>query len=55
MRKPVKRAHFQVLQKKIKYHTLPCVVWVEEFKNGLDFKIGPNYDDVSATSQFVTY
>ena len=35
----VKRDRFQVLQKKSSW--LPRVVWAEESKTGLGFKIGP--------------
>ena len=27
------------------------VVWIEEFKNGIEFEIGPNYDNDSTRSQ----
>ena len=30
------------------------VVWAEESKNGLGFEIGPSYDGVPMTSQFLT-
>ena len=33
---------------------LPRVVWAEESKNGLRFKIGSSYDDVPTTSQCPT-
>ena len=37
--KMVKRGHFEVLRKKS--NTMTDVVWPEESKNGLRFKIGP--------------
>ena len=33
---------------------MPRVVWVEEPKNDLGFKIGPSYDNVPTTSDCVT-
>ena len=33
---------------------MPRVVCVEEFKTGLGFEIGPNYDDVPTRSQLLT-
>ena len=37
--RPVKRGHFEILQKKTS--NMPRVVWAEESKTGLGFKIGP--------------
>ena len=34
--------------------TLPSVVWDEESKNGLEFEIGPTYEDVPMRSQLLT-
>ena len=34
--------------------TLPRVVWDEESKNGLRFKIGPSYDNAPMRSRLVT-
>merc|ERR1711966_389562 len=33
---------------------LPHVVWAKESKNSLRFEIGPSYDDVPTTSQYLT-
>ena len=41
MQKLAKRAHFEVLQR---------VIWAEESKTGLEFEIGPSYDNVSKRS-----
>ena len=38
-----------------KSSTLPRVVWVEESKNGIGFKIRPNYGNAPTTSQLLIY
>ena len=50
----MKRARFFRFYKKIKYVALCNVVWVEESKNGIRFKIRPSYDVVPTMSQLVT-
>ena len=53
MRKLVKRAHFEVLQKN-QLCNMPRVVLAGEFKNGLGFEIQTSYDNVPTTSQCAT-
>ena len=46
-----KQARVEVLQKS---SNMPRVVWAEESKTGRGFEIGPSYDNVSMTTQFLT-